>query len=530
MKINLASNEIIHFIGIGGIGMSGLAQIMNNMGFLIQGSDLSQNKNTERLIKLGIKVQFGHSKKNLKKATMVVISSAIKNNNEELIASKNKKLPIFTRGEMLANIVSLKKNIVITGSHGKTTTTSLIANILVEAGLDPTVINGGVINSLKNNAQLGKGEWGVIESDESDGSFLKLPITYSIVTNLDKEHLDFYGSFEKLKKSFCTFIEKTPSFGKSFICIDNKNCKEILKKVKNKNFHSYGLDKKSSFRIINISQNKKFSKFDLKISLPGKKTTFLRDVKVPIIGIHNIRNATAAAAVAFVIGISNKKIKLGLKNFKGVQRRFNILSKNKDSIFVDDYAHHPTEIKASIEISKQLTKGKTIVIFQPHRYSRTKDLYDDFMKIFKKIEVLFVCDIYPAGEKPINNIHSIKIVKDLNLDISVVGGETIREEGGLAMSSRNSRLTAKQRKAAAVIHSALSEAIGMWESGVTDSVALRSTVEKVVSTEPLAKLDYVSICDVETLDELNNVGSGAMISVAVWFDDVRLIDNELIGG
>ena len=236
MKINIASNEIIHFIGIGGIGMSGLAQIMKNLGFTIQGSDLSRNKNTERLSKLGIKVYFGHNKRNLRKVTLVVASSAIKKNNKELKFAKYKKLPIFKRGDMLANIVALKKNIVVTGSHGKTTTTSLIANILVESGLDPTVINGGVINSLKNNAQLGKGEWAVIESDESDGSFLKLPVTYSIVTNVDKEHLDFYGSFEKLKKSFCTFIDKTPSFGKSLICIDNKNSRTILSKCKSKNF------------------------------------------------------------------------------------------------------------------------------------------------------------------------------------------------------------------------------------------------------------------------------------------------------
>ena len=208
MKINIASNEVIHFIGIGGIGMSGLAQIMNNMGFTIQGSDLNRNKNTERLIKSGMKVYFGHHQKNLKKATMIVISSAIKKNNKELKAAKLKKLPVYKRGEMLANIVALKKNIVVTGSHGKTTTTSLVANILVEAGLDPTVINGGVINSLKNNAQLGKGEWAVIESDESDGSFLKLPITYSIVTNIDKEHLDYYGSFERLKKSFRSLLIK----------------------------------------------------------------------------------------------------------------------------------------------------------------------------------------------------------------------------------------------------------------------------------------------------------------------------------
>ena len=236
MKINIASNEVIHFIGIGGIGMSGLAQIMKNMRFRIQGSDLNRNKNTERLIKSGIKVYFGHHEKNLKRATMIVISSAIKKNNIELKTARNKNLPVFKRGDMLANIVALKKNIVITGSHGKTTTTSLVANILLEAGLDPTVINGGVINSFKNTAQLGKGEWAVIESDESDGSFLKLPVTYSIVTNVDREHLDYYGNFEKLKKSFQKFIEKTPSFGKSLISIDNNNLKSLMHNCKNSNF------------------------------------------------------------------------------------------------------------------------------------------------------------------------------------------------------------------------------------------------------------------------------------------------------
>ena len=233
MKIKLAKKEIIHFIGIGGIGMSGLAQIMNNMKFSIQGSDLNKNKNTERLIKSGIKVYLGHHKKNLKNSTMVIISSAVKKNNKEFIEAKKRKLPIFSRGEMLANIVSLKKNIVVAGSHGKTTTTSLVANILVEAGLDPTVINGGVINSLKNTAQLGKGDWAVIESDESDGSFLKLPVTYSIVTNVDKEHLDFYKNFKVLKKYFLEFIEKTPSFGKSLVCIDSDNLNSILPFCKN---------------------------------------------------------------------------------------------------------------------------------------------------------------------------------------------------------------------------------------------------------------------------------------------------------
>ena len=422
MKINLASNEIIHFIGIGGIGMSGLAQIMNNMGFLIQGSDLSQNKNTERLIKLGIKVQFGHSKKNLKKATMVVISSAIKNNNEELIASKNKKLPIFTRGEMLANIVSLKKNIVITGSHGKTTTTSLIANILVEAGLDPTVINGGVINSLKNNAQLGKGEWGVIESDESDGSFLKLPITYSIVTNLDKEHLDFYGSFEKLKKSFCTFIEKTPSFGKSFICIDNKNLKSLVKKIKTRNFLTYGFNKNANYQIIKIRKKKNYSIFDLKIKFASKKIYIIKNIKVNLIGDHNITNTTATIAVALSLGIKINKIKKALKKFSGIQRRFTKVFSLGKKDFYDDYAHHPTEIKAVLESAKSVnTNRKIICVFQPHRYSRVNLLKKEFAESFKLSNEVILCPVYSAGEKKKHNFKQSKfsnlIAKNSNTQV-----------------------------------------------------------------------------------------------------------------
>ena len=322
MKINIASNEVIHFIGIGGIGMSGLAQIMKNMGFIIQGSDSAQNKNTERLIKMGAKVYFAHSKKNLKKATLIVISSAIKKNNKELKSAKIKKLPIFTRGDMLANIVALKKNIVITGSHGKTTTTSLVANILLEAGLDPTVINGGVINSLKNNAQLGRGEWAVIESDESDGSFLKLPVTYSIVTNVDKEHLDFYGSFEKLKKSFSSFIEKTPSYGKSIVCLDNKNIKSLLAKCKTNNFLTYGFDKKANYQITNIKKKTYFSVFDLKIKITGLRTQVIKNIKLNIVGDHNISNATASIAVALNLGIKVEKIKKSLKKFLGIQRRF----------------------------------------------------------------------------------------------------------------------------------------------------------------------------------------------------------------
>jgi len=399
MKINIASNEVVHFIGIGGIGMSGLAQIMNNMGFNIQGSDLNKNKNTDRIVKKGIKVYFGHNRKNLNKATMVVISSAVKSNNKEFVAAKQKKLAIFKRGEMLANIVSLKKNIIVTGSHGKTTTTSLTANILAEAGLEPTVINGGVINSLKNNAQLGKGEWAVIESDESDGSFLKLPITYSIMTNLDKEHLDFYGSFDKLKKSFLVFIEKTPSFGKSIVCIDNNNLKLLLSKCKTRNFLTYGFDKKSNYQITNVKKNKSFSVFDLKLNLTSNKM-LIRNIVVNLIGDHNISNATASIAIALNLGIKVSKIKSALKKFLGIQRRFTKIFSIGKREFYDDYAHHPTEIKAVINGARQVNKNRKIIcVFQPHRYSRIKSLKNEFALSFKGSDVVVLCPVFSAGEK-----------------------------------------------------------------------------------------------------------------------------------
>jgi len=415
MKINIASNEIIHFIGIGGIGMSGLAQIMNNMGFTIQGSDLSRNKNTERLTKSGIKVFFGHDKKNINRATLIVISSAIEKNNIELKTARNKKIPIFKRGEMLANIVALKKNIVITGSHGKTTTTSLVANILVEAGLDPTVINGGVINSLKNTAQLGKGDWAVIESDESDGSFLKLPVTYSIVTNVDKEHLDFYGSFENLKKSFCSFIEKTPTFGKSLVCIDNKNLKSLLIKCKTNNFLTYGFDKLSNYQIINVRNKVDFSIFDLKLNSSGDKIKKIRNIKVNLIGNHNILNATASIAVAINLGIKINKIKKALKKFLGIQRRFTKVFSIGKKEFYDDYAHHPTEIKAVIDGARQVHKKRKIIcVFQPHRYSRVKHLKNEFALSFKKSDFVILCPVYSAGEKIRYNFNQNKFSEQIS--------------------------------------------------------------------------------------------------------------------
>jgi len=400
MKIELAKTEIIHFVGIGGIGMSGLSLIMKGKGFKVQGSDLSSNKNIERLKREKIKVFIGHKKSNLKNATIVVISSAIKKNNPEIIEAKRKNLTIISRGKMLAHIVSLTKNIVVVGSHGKTTTTSLIASIFQKTKLDPTIINGGVINSIKNTAKLGKSDWSILEADESDGSFIHIPPTYSIITNIDREHMDFYKSMEDLKRYFIQFIEKVPSFGKSFICLDNKINKNLIKQLKSKNFYTYGTNQKSNFLIKNINQNKNFTEFDLQVKVPNKKKLYIKKIKIPLLGIHNVKNSVAAVAVALTVGISISDIKKGLSNFKGVQRRFNKIFSYNDIDFYDDYAHHPTEIKVVLEGVNKVYKGyDKICVFQPHRISRLKDLRKEFSLAFKNADTVILCPIYSAGEK-----------------------------------------------------------------------------------------------------------------------------------
>ena len=414
MKIELAKTEIIHFVGIGGIGMSGLSLIMKGKGFKVQGSDLSLNKNVERLKKEKIKVFIGQKKQNLKNATIVVISSAIKKNNPEIVEALRKNLPIIKRGQMLAHIVSLMKNIVVVGSHGKTTTTSLVASIFQKTNLDPTIINGGVINSIKSTAKLGKSDWSILEADESDGSFLHIPPTYSIITNIDREHMDFYKSMDDLKKYFIKFLEKVPSFGKSFICIDDKINNGLIKKLKNSNFHTYGTNLKSNFLIKNITQNIRFSEFDLQVNVPNKKKIDIKKIKIPLLGIHNIRNSVAAASVALTIGISVSDIKKGLLNFKGVQRRFNKIFTYKNIDFYDDYAHHPTEIKFVLDGVNKVYKGyKKVCIFQPHRVSRLKDLRKEFSFAFKDADEVVLCPIYTAGEKIKLGFDYVKFAREI---------------------------------------------------------------------------------------------------------------------
>ncbi len=423
MTISLGKKEIIHFIGIGGIGMSGLALIMKDLGFNIKGTDQQGGKNIDRLKKNKVIVQIGHKKKYLSNASIVVISSAIKKNNPEYLEAKKKRIPIYKRGEMLANIVSLYKNVVIAGSHGKTTTTSIVSTIFSKSKLDPTTINGGVINSIGNSAKLGKGEWCVLESDESDGSFLQLPFTYSIITNIDYEHLEFYGSIENLKKSFIKFAEKTPSFGKTLVCLDDKNNRSILKKIKNQNILTYGLNEKSNFKIKNINQNNYLSKFDLEVKLPNQKKKIFKSFKLPLIGIHNIKNCCASISIAIMMGISTSLIKKSILEFKGVQRRFNFVFENQKSIYYDDYAHHPTEISELLKSVRGVYKSRKIIsVFQPHRISRLNSLKTKFTKCFKFSDQVILCPVYKAGENLKLKFDYYKFAKEIikNSNVSLI--------------------------------------------------------------------------------------------------------------
>ena len=427
-KINLGQKDIIHFIGIGGIGMSGLAQIMKNMGFKVQGSDQNKNKNIISCIKNGIKIFIGHSSKNLKGATIIVRSTAIKNNNIEIKFAKKNKIPIYNRAEVLADAVSLKKNIIITGSHGKTTTTSLVAKILTDQKLDPTIINGGVINSFKSNAKLGNGDWAILEADESDGSFLKLPINYSIVTNIDYEHLDYYKNYSNLEKSFIEFINKTPPTGKSVICSDNKNIKKILKRIKNKNIVTYGENNLANYKVSKIKYYYESTNFDLSFKDKNKKLKMIKNINVKLLGKHNVLNAAAALIVCLNLGVNQNTIKKSLKNFSGVQRRMTkVFSKNKND-FYDDYAHHPTEISSILDGVRNVNqKRKIISVFEPHRYSRVISLKKEFAKCFFRSNRVILCPLYAAGEKKNNKFDIIKfgelITQNSNTQVIIIKNE-----------------------------------------------------------------------------------------------------------
>ncbi|OGP76452.1 MAG: UDP-N-acetylmuramate--L-alanine ligase [Deltaproteobacteria bacterium RBG_16_49_23] len=390
----------IHFVGIGGIGMSGIAEVLLNLGYQISGSDMKETEVTRRLQVLGCQVDYGHRRENVKEADVVVVSSAIRPNNPEVEVAEERRIPVIPRAEMLAELMRMKVGIAIAGTHGKTTTTSLIATVLGAAGLDPTVVIGGRLNSIGSNAKLGQGEFLVAEADESDGSFLKLMPTIAVVTNIDPEHLDYYKGIEEIKEAFLDFLNKIPFFGLAVLCLDHPNIQSLLPKLK-KRFTTYGLTTQADFQAGEIEFDGLSTAFDV---LYQRKEIGRLRIRMP--GLHNVYNALAAVATAFELDIPFHVVQETLKDFGGIQRRFQIKGEKKGVLVVDDYGHHPVEIMATLKAAKTGWKRRIIAVFQPHRYTRTQALFRDFLAAFYDADVLILTDIYAAGEDRMEGVEA----------------------------------------------------------------------------------------------------------------------------
>lgn len=408
---------VIHFVGIGGIGMSGIAEILHNLGYHVRGSDLSESANLDRLRGLGIEVAVGHREENVKGAAALVISSAVKADNPEVIAARELRIPVVRRAEMLAELVRLKMCVAVAGTHGKTTTTSLTAALFDAAGLKPTVINGGIINAYGTNAKLGTGEWMVVEADESDGTFIKLPATVAIVTNIDPEHLDYYQSFDNLRAAFLTFVENLPFYGFAVLCIDHPEVQALIAKVSDRRIISYGLSPQAHVRAVNLRPEASGQRFDVEIApRHTEELRVIKDILLPMHGEHNLRNALAVIAVASELSIEESVIKRALGEFSGVKRRFTKTGEAGGITVIDDYGHHPVEIAATLKAARQAQTtcgGKVIAVVQPHRFTRVRDLFEGFCTCFNDADTVIVSDIYTAGEEPIEGISRDTLVEGL---------------------------------------------------------------------------------------------------------------------
>jgi UDP-N-acetylmuramate--alanine ligase len=404
----------VHFVGIGGIGMSAIAEIMLRIGYQVQGSDARAGANTERLEKLGAKVFIGHDAGNVDGASALVFTSAVKADNPELAAARARRVPLVRRAEMLAELMRQQHSIAVGGTHGKTTTTSMVAAILDAAGFDPTVVNGGIINAYGANAKVGEGDWIVVEADESDGTFLRLRPTVAVVTNIDPEHLDHYGDFDAVKRAFQSFVESVPFYGFAAVCIDDPDVQEMAAKVENRRLIAYGTNPQAEIRAMNIGVGAEGSTFDVLISAPGGgATTVLGEIRLPMAGQHNVLNALAAIAIGRELGASEKAIRKGLAGFGGVRRRFTYTGQAHGVRVVDDYGHHPVEIAAVLRAARAVTNARVIAVVQPHRYSRLHDLFQDFCRCFNDADVVVVADVYPAGEAPIEGASRDALVEGL---------------------------------------------------------------------------------------------------------------------
>jgi len=430
----------IHFVGIGGIGMSGIAEIMRNMGYLVQGSDVSENDNVRSLRAKGIEVFIGHKKENIEGASVVVKSTAIKDDNAEIIAAREQKIPVVARGEMLGELMRFRATIAISGAHGKTTTTSLVSVLFENAELKPTVVNGGIINSKGTNAYLGEGDYLIAEADESDGSFLKMPATIAVVTNIDREHMDYYKSFENVKLHYKQFVENIPFYGFAVLCIDDQNTRELASSVVDREVITYGINSSDADIIAyNIRKDPFSSTFDVKISDKySNNYKVIENITIPVPGEHNVLNSLAAIAIGVRLQFSKETLVKSFSSFEGVKRRFTKLAHIDDILILDDYAHHPKEVKVTLNTARDLINarkyGRVISVFQPHRYTRMQDLFSEFVHAFENSDMTFILDIYAASEKPIEGVTSANLVnaikqtyKDQNIHY-ILSYEILKED------------------------------------------------------------------------------------------------------
>jgi UDP-N-acetylmuramate--alanine ligase len=401
----------IHFIGIGGIGMSGIAEVLLNQGYQVQGSDASENANVLRLRERGASVFIGHKAENVGSAEVIVVSTAIRRDNVELAAAREKRLPVVRRAEMLAELMRLKRSVAVAGTHGKTTTTSIVATLLDAGGFDPTVINGGIINAYGTNARLGAGEWMVVEADESDGTFLKLPADVAVVTNIDPEHLDHFKTFDAVKDAFRALVENLPFYGFAVMCLDHPTVQELVGRIEDRRVITYGENPQADVRLLDVDLTGGESRFNVLLrDHATAQATYIENIRLPMPGHHNALNATAAVAVAHELGVSIDDIRKALASFGGVKRRFTKTGEWKGAMIFDDYAHHPVEVSAVLRAARASTKSKVIAIVQPHRYTRLQSLFNEFATCFNDADAVIVADVYPAGEKPIEGIDKNHLV------------------------------------------------------------------------------------------------------------------------
>jgi UDP-N-acetylmuramate--alanine ligase len=408
MPLNIG---LVHFIGIGGIGMSGIAEVLHNLGYKVQGSDQADSANVQRLREKGIEIFIGHKTENVGDAEVVVVSTAIKKSNPELAAARERLLPVVRRAEMLAELMRFRKAVAIGGTHGKTTTTSMVATLLDAGNLDPTVINGGIINAYGTNARMGEGDWMVVEADESDGTFLKLPADVAVVTNIDPEHLDHYGTFDRVREAFRQFVENVPFYGFGVMCLDHPEVQSLVSRIEDRRVITYGENPQADVRFVNLVVDGAASRFDVQIA--KRKTgeiTEITGLRLPMPGRHNVSNATAAIAVAHELGISSQDIKKGLSSFGGVKRRFTHTGTWKGVEIFDDYGHHPVEIKAVLRAARDSAKGRVIAVVQPHRFTRLASLFDEFAACFNDADTVVLAPVYAAGEDPIPGVTSETLV------------------------------------------------------------------------------------------------------------------------